>query len=233
MNIFVNSNYRKNISMIYKLENPIYGSIGTTKYACTIQWSNGTFISDELPSSGGRGAGPDFYTLLLSSVASCILITLRMYIDRKGWYISNIAVNVNMYQTKNEEKITTVIDTDVKFLQPVKDEHRHRLTEIAQACPISKILEGEIKLRTFTYNDSESEKQIKYPNDEITVVWKPDVCKHSGRCVTQLPGVFNTQAKPWINTKGATTEVIINQVQKCPTGALSFYRNENNIEQKS
>lgn len=219
--------------MIYKLEEPVHGNIGTTKYACTIQWNNGTFISDEPPSSGGQDTGPDPYTLLLSSIASCTLITLRMYIDRKGWDISDIAVNVNMYQTKNEEKVITVIDMDVKFLQPVTDEQRNRLTEIAQACPISKILEGEIKLRTFTYNDSETEKQIKYPNDEITVVWKPDVCKHSGRCVTQLPGVFNTQARPWINMKGATTEDIINQVQQCPTGALSFYRNENNTEQKS
>jgi len=79
----------------------------------------------------------------------------------------------------------------------------------------------------------ETEKQIKYHNDEITVVWKPEVCKHSGRCVTQLGSVFNTQARPWINMQGASAEAIINQVEKCPTGALSFYRNENIAEPKS
>ena len=219
--------------MIYKMEKPVHGNIGTTKYACTIEWRNGTFIADEPPSSGGQDTGPDPYTLLLSTLASCTLVTLRMYIDRKGWDISNIAVDVNMFQTKKESSIITVIDRDIKFLQPVTDEQRNRLNEIAQSCPISKILQGEINVRTYVYNDSETEKQIKYHNDEITVVWKPEVCKHSGRCVTQLGSVFNTQARPWINMQGASAEAIINQVEKCPTGALSFYRNENIAQPKS
>jgi putative redox protein len=93
---------------------------------------------------------------------------------------------------------------------------------IAKSCPISKILLGEIIIRTFVYDEAETEKQIKYPNEEITVVWKPEYCKHSGRCVTQLPSVFNVNAHPWINMKGDTSEEIIAQVNRCPTGALSI-----------
>jgi len=65
----------------------------------------------------------------------------------------------------------------------------------------------------------------KYDNGEVTVVWKPDLCIHSARCVKGLPGVFNTAAKPWINVAGADTEAIINQVNQCPSGALSYIRN--------
>lgn len=86
--------------MIYKFEKPVHGSIGLEKYQCTIEWRNGKFISDEPQSSGGKDMGPDPYTLLLSSLASCTLVTLRMYIDRKGWNIPSISVNVNMYSEK-------------------------------------------------------------------------------------------------------------------------------------
>jgi len=66
----------------------------------------------------------------------------------------------------------------------------------------------------------------KYDNGEITVVWKPELCVHSANCVKGLPGVFNPTQKPWINIEGADTEAIMNQVSKCPSGALSYYQNE-------
>lgn len=208
--------------MNYKFEKPVAGEIGREKYRCTVTWRNGKFIADEPESAGGKDLGPDPFTLLLSSVASCILVTLRMYIDRKGWDIPEISVQTNMFQTITDEKTTTIIDEDVKFLSPVTDEQREKLLSIAKACPISKIVQGDVTIRTFVFNETETEKQIKYPNDEISVVWKPEFCKHSGRCVTQLHSVFNLQAHPWINMKGASTEEIIAQVNKCPTGALSI-----------
>jgi uncharacterized Fe-S cluster protein YjdI len=65
----------------------------------------------------------------------------------------------------------------------------------------------------------------KYDNGEITVVWQPHLCIHSANCVKGLPGVFNLAQKPWINVQAADTEAIISQVNKCPSGALSYYRN--------
>ncbi len=208
--------------MIYRFEKPVMGNIGTARYQCSIEWRNGKFIADEPKKSGGKDEGPDPHTLFLSSLVSCTLVTLRMYIDRKGWDIPAISVQSNMYQNKKEDKIINIIDRDIQFLSPVTDEQREKLTDIAKACPISKILEGEVIVRTFAFNDSETEKQIKYSNDEITVVWKPEFCKHSGRCVTQLPAVFNLQAHPWVNMHGASTEAIVSQVNKCPTGALTI-----------
>jgi len=208
--------------MNYKFEKPIAGEIGQEKYRCSITWRNGKLTADEPESAGGKDLGPDPYSLMLSSVVSCILITLRMYIDRKGWDIPAITVESNLFQNVKDDKAVTIIDEDIKFLSPVTDEQKEKLMSIAKACPISKILEGEVIVRTFTFNDSETEKQIKYSNDEITVVWKPDVCKHSGRCVTQLPTVFNLQGHPWVNMQGASTEEIISQVNKCPTGALTI-----------
>jgi uncharacterized Fe-S cluster protein YjdI len=66
----------------------------------------------------------------------------------------------------------------------------------------------------------------KYSNDEITVVWKPGLCQHSTKCWKELLMVFNPQKKPWIDMKGASTERIIEQVNRCPSGALSYYKND-------
>jgi uncharacterized Fe-S cluster protein YjdI len=69
----------------------------------------------------------------------------------------------------------------------------------------------------------------KYTNGEVTIVWKPAACIHSRICwdaAIGLPEVFNPAERPWIKPEGATTERIIEQVKKCPSGALSFYLND-------
>lgn len=65
----------------------------------------------------------------------------------------------------------------------------------------------------------------KYTNGEVTIVWKPDLCIHSGMCFRGLGEVFDPKKRPWITPEGSTTEKIISQVKKCPSGALSYYLN--------
>jgi CDGSH-type Zn-finger protein/uncharacterized Fe-S cluster protein YjdI len=68
----------------------------------------------------------------------------------------------------------------------------------------------------------------EYSNGEITIVWKPELCIHSANCVNGLPEVFNTTKKPWINIDGAGSSRIVDQVRKCPSGALSIKGDESN-----
>ena len=208
--------------MKYTLENPVVSKIGTEKYKCVVNWRHGKFIADEPDFKGGHDKGPDPYTLLLSSIGTCTLATLRMYIDRKEWNIPEITVSVNMYIDEVEGKKVTVIDRDLQFSAEITAEQRERLVYIAKVCPISKTLEGDIKVRTFAYGKDEDVKKHLYPDDDITVVWKPELCQHAARCATQLPQVFNPKARPWVNMDGATAQEIREQVAKCPTGALSI-----------
>lgn len=71
-----------------------------------------------------------------------------------------------------------------------------------------------------------NEKHKKeYSKGEVTIVWQSGLCIHSGNCVRGLLLVFNSSAHPWIIPGGATTEEIISQVKKCPSGALNYYQN--------
>ena len=63
---------------------------------------------------------------------------------------------------------------------------------------------------------------IEYPNGEITVLWKPKLCKHAGICVKTLSNVYDPKGRPWIKVENATTQEIVDQVFKCPSGALSI-----------
>jgi uncharacterized Fe-S cluster protein YjdI len=73
----------------------------------------------------------------------------------------------------------------------------------------------------------EEKKFVKhYTNGEITIVWNSDLCTHVAYCFTELPEVFDPSERPWINAKGASTQRIIEQVNRCPTGALTFFYND-------
>ena len=69
-------------------------------------------------------------------------------------------------------------------------------------------------------------KSREYSNGQVTIVWKPEICTHSGICARGLPKVFQPREKPWVKIDQATTDELVSQVKKCPSGALSYYMNE-------
>ena len=62
----------------------------------------------------------------------------------------------------------------------------------------------------------------EYSNGEVIVTWKPSLCTHISYCWRELPQVFAPKNRPWVNLEAATTEQIIAQVKRCPSGALSY-----------
>ena len=64
----------------------------------------------------------------------------------------------------------------------------------------------------------------QYSNGEVTVVWKPDLCRHTGICARGLPMVFDPRRVPWVVLDSADSTTISAQVDRCPSGALSWTR---------
>jgi uncharacterized Fe-S cluster protein YjdI len=69
-------------------------------------------------------------------------------------------------------------------------------------------------------------KTREYSNGVVTIVWKPELCIHSGICAKGLPDVFRPKVRPWIRVEKGSTDELINQVKRCPSGALSYVLNE-------
>jgi uncharacterized Fe-S cluster protein YjdI len=61
-----------------------------------------------------------------------------------------------------------------------------------------------------------------YKKGDLTIVWKSGLCTHSAVCFKGLPEVFDPRVKPWIRPENASDKQIIEQVKRCPSGALSL-----------
>ena len=62
----------------------------------------------------------------------------------------------------------------------------------------------------------------EYKKDNLTVVWEPKKCIHSGLCVKAFPKVYDPKASPWIRPENASLEDLKRQIDTCPSKALSY-----------
>lgn len=68
--------------------------------------------------------------------------------------------------------------------------------------------------------------QKEYTNGEITILWQAEKCIHAAVCVKTLPQVYKPHERPWIQCEHAETQALREQIEKCPSGALSYVWNE-------
>jgi len=138
--------------IIHLFAKDITGDLVKDRQEVTINWRAGHLVLDEPSFNGGKDIGPDPFTTVLSGLLGCTLTTLRMYIKRKGWDITDIHCSVNMLQ--ETEPFKTTIFRTVSFDQPVTDEQKERLLWVAKNCPVAKLLQGEIMIDTHLSDDA-------------------------------------------------------------------------------
>ena len=68
-----------------------------------------------------------------------------------------------------------------------------------------------------------------FSNNDITVTYEPCVCINAERCARELSNVFRNSVIPWIDLDAAKTDVIVNQIKKCPSGALKYHLNQKDV----
>lgn len=61
-----------------------------------------------------------------------------------------------------------------------------------------------------------------YESDQLIVTWKPERCRHAAKCVQGSPNCFMADRRPWIKLDEDTTEHIMQVIDQCPSGALSY-----------
>lgn len=127
--------------------NTITASIDTRKYRTEIKSASGNIvIADEPQEVGGKNLGFSPSELLASALASCTLITLRMYIDHKQWDVSEINISVDF--EKNAEQNVSLLTRKIEIIGNVDKTKKQRLLKISNSCPIHKTLTNTIQIQT-------------------------------------------------------------------------------------
>ena len=124
----------------------ITAHIGAAHYKTEIRSTTNTIISDEPENIGGTDLGfaPD--ELLAASLAACTCITLRMYADRKEWALHDVIVEI-IFDKSTEENKTNIIRS-IQLFGDLDNEQRIKLLDIADKCPMHKLLSNPTEIKT-------------------------------------------------------------------------------------
>ncbi len=119
---------------------------GTTPYSVSLSDNLGhEWLADEPLDEGGGNLGPTPKLLLLSSLGACTAITLQMYTARKKWPLESIDVELQLNPDGDPAAGNDIV-RKIGLKGELSPEQRERLLQIANACPVHKILTGEVRI---------------------------------------------------------------------------------------
>jgi CDGSH-type Zn-finger protein len=75
-------------------------------------------------------------------------------------------------------------------------------------------------------SDRTKDKRQDYVGKAIIIHDNRGMCAHAGVCTDRLSSVWRMGVKPWIDPDGAGFEAIIETIEACPSGALSYTIND-------
>lgn len=102
---------------------------------------NHNWFSDEPEDKGGDDSAPKPGELFLSALASCKLITMRMYGLRKGWSVDDLKIDLEILERGDK----TIILKKISFPADLDSDQCKRLTEISGRCPVAKMVKDSVE----------------------------------------------------------------------------------------
>lgn len=116
-------------------------TLGRTGYATVMKTRGHTLVADEPLDIGGTDLSASPYEYVMGALASCTAITLRMYAERKGWPLEGVDVRIDMTRSRMPE-----ITRHLTIRGPLDEAQRARLHEIADLCPVSRMLKAGVPI---------------------------------------------------------------------------------------
>jgi putative redox protein len=131
-------------------------SSGPSKYAQAVFVGSHVFQADEPVDVGGDDIGPNPEELLMASLGACASITAQMYAKRKRWNLQSVHIDVaheRVLAADNAASGATIGMVDQFEMQiclagDLSEDQRNRLLEIANRCPIHRMLTSGVKIHS-------------------------------------------------------------------------------------
>ncbi|MGO1728317.1 MAG: OsmC family protein [Flavobacteriaceae bacterium] len=121
------------------------------KYRVDITSDSGhEIIADEPKNVGGENLGMMPTELLIAALAACTSATLRMYADRKEWQLEEVNTKIKLIENKYDD--ARIIRT-IGMTGDLDDKQRDRLLQIANKCPVHKMLKNGLDIETKAKNE--------------------------------------------------------------------------------
>ncbi|SMC16017.1 putative redox protein [Andreprevotia lacus DSM 23236] len=120
--------------------------LGAAPYQAILNSGPHEWLQDVSVAQGGGNAAPGPHEHLLASLGACTAMTIKMYAYRKGWPVED--VRISMRYAADHRDGDSKIERTIELIGTLDDAQRARLMQIADACPIHKILSGPIAIAT-------------------------------------------------------------------------------------
>ena len=124
----------------------VKGALGHENYLVELTTTKHSVKVDEPESVGGSDKFPNPAQYLLSALASCTVITIKMYANSKDWNVGEINVDVQMKEQLIDGKRVKKILKGIQFENQLEASQVERLLLIGSKCPISKLLEQPVEM---------------------------------------------------------------------------------------
>ncbi len=81
---------------------------------------------------------------------------------------------------------------------------------------------AEVNFENSKDPERKPDKTKDYLGKDVTIIDNRGVCSHDGACVNNLREVFDAMKRPWIMPNNSSVKDVVDTVEKCPSGALSY-----------
>ena len=105
---------------------------------------NHKIVSDVDSKLGGDDLGMNPHELLEAALGACTSITIQMYARRKNIQLQDVKMQIHTVSEGTE----SIITRKIQFIGDLTSEEKQKLLEIANKCPIHRLLESKITIQT-------------------------------------------------------------------------------------
>ncbi|MGJ8522694.1 hypothetical protein R84981_001385 [Carnimonas sp. R-84981] len=123
----------------------INSSSSGAPWQVAIHSDNHQWQADVDTDSGGGDLAPNPESYLLGALGACTAMTIRMYAERKQWPLQSVDVSVSISQ---HDKHSVKLERHISLTGELDEQQRQRLLEIAEKCPVHRLLTGDVTIKS-------------------------------------------------------------------------------------